>query len=130
MAIRTDWHRVVAFAGVGEYAATLPKGSHVLIQGTLRSREYEKDGVKQRAFELRADTIGKLDRVVRKQNGDPIRIPSDRASRSPSQLSSGYRTSRQQGRSRCATQSLVLCEFSRNVTDPFIPTQAETANVF
>ena len=68
---RTDWHRVVAFAGVGEYAATLPKGSHVLIQGTLRSREYEKDGVKRCVFELRADTIGKLDRAVRKQNGDP-----------------------------------------------------------
>ncbi|MGH9632072.1 MAG: single-stranded DNA-binding protein [Bryobacteraceae bacterium] len=68
---RTDWHRVVAVAGVGEYAATLPKGSHVLVQGTLRSREYEKDGVKHRVFELRADTIGKLDRAVRKQNGDP-----------------------------------------------------------
>jgi single-strand DNA-binding protein len=68
---RTDWHRVVAFAAVGEYAATLPKGSHVLVQGTLRSREYEKDGVKHRVFELRADTIGKLDRAVRKQNGDP-----------------------------------------------------------
>jgi single-strand DNA-binding protein len=68
---RTDWHRVVAFAGVGEYAATLPKGSHVLVQGTLRSREYEKNGVKHRVCELRADTIGKLDRAVRKQNGDP-----------------------------------------------------------
>jgi single-strand DNA-binding protein len=61
----------VSFAGVAEYAATLPKGSHVLVQGTLRSREYEKDGVKHRVFELRADTIGKLDRAVHKQNGDP-----------------------------------------------------------
>ena len=34
-------------------------------------REYEKDGVKHRVFELRAETIGKLDRAVRKQNGDP-----------------------------------------------------------
>ena len=42
----------------------------MLVQGTLRSREYDKDGVKHRVFELRADTIGKLDRAVRKQNGD------------------------------------------------------------
>jgi hypothetical protein len=42
-----------------------------LVQGTLRSREYEKDGVKHHVFELRADTVGKLDRPVRKQNGDP-----------------------------------------------------------
>jgi hypothetical protein len=32
------------------------------VQGSLRSREYETDGAKQRMMELRADTIGKLDR--------------------------------------------------------------------
>jgi hypothetical protein len=45
----------------------------VLVQGTLRSREYEKDGVKHRVYEHRADTIGKLDRAVRKHNGDAAR---------------------------------------------------------
>jgi len=33
------------------------------VQGPVRSREYEKDGVKHRVFELRADTIGKLNRA-------------------------------------------------------------------
>jgi single-stranded DNA-binding protein len=43
------------------------KGSHVLVQGALRSREYEKDGVKHRVVELRPDRIGKLDRAVRRE---------------------------------------------------------------
>ena len=66
---RTEWHRVVAFGKLGEYAKTLAKGSHVLVQGALRSREYEKDGVKHRVVELRADSIGKLDRAVRREEG-------------------------------------------------------------
>ena len=68
---RTEWHRVVAFGKLAEYARTLVKGSHVLIQGALRSREYEKDGVKHRIVELRADSIGKLDRAVRREEGEP-----------------------------------------------------------
>ncbi len=43
---------------------------HVMVQGSVRTREYEKDGIKQRVFELRADSIGKLDRAERKQEGD------------------------------------------------------------
>jgi single-stranded DNA-binding protein len=61
----------VAFGKLGEYAKTLAKGSLVLVQGALRSREYEKDGVKHRVVELRADSIGKLDRAVRRQEGEP-----------------------------------------------------------
>jgi single-strand DNA-binding protein len=67
---RTEWHRVVAFGKLAEYAKTLPKGSHLLVQGPLRSREYEKDGLKLRVTELRADSIGKLDRAVRREDGD------------------------------------------------------------
>jgi hypothetical protein len=40
----------------------------VLVQGAVRSREYEKEGVKHRVFELRADTIGKLDRAERQES--------------------------------------------------------------
>ena len=69
---RTEWHRVVAFGKLAEYAKTLPKGSHVLIQGSLRSREYDREGVKHRALELRADSIGKLDRAVRREASDTV----------------------------------------------------------
>jgi len=62
---RPTWHRVVLYAALAEYARTLTKGSLVLVQGAVRSREYEKDGLKHRVFEVRAETIGKLDRAER-----------------------------------------------------------------
>jgi single-strand DNA-binding protein len=61
----TEWHRIVAFRKFAEYAKTLTKGTHVMVQGLLRSREYEKDGVSRRVSEVRAETIAKLDRVQR-----------------------------------------------------------------
>jgi single-strand DNA-binding protein len=61
----TEWHRIVAFGKLAEYAKTLTKGTHVMVQGSLRSREYEKDGVSRRVCEVRAETIAKLDRVQR-----------------------------------------------------------------
>jgi single-stranded DNA-binding protein len=60
----------VTFGKLAEYARTLGKGSHVMIQGVVRTREYERDGLKQRVFELRADTIGKLDRAERRQDNE------------------------------------------------------------
>jgi len=32
---------------LADFAATLKKGAHVQVEGELRGREYEKDGVKQ-----------------------------------------------------------------------------------
>ena len=68
---RTEWHRVVCFGGKwAEYARTVARGSHVMVQGSVRTREYDKDGVKQRVFELRAESIGKLDRAERREPGE------------------------------------------------------------
>ena len=67
---RTEWHRVVTFGKLAEYARTLAKGSHLMVQGAVRSREYQRDGVKHRVFELRADTIAKLDRAERRHESD------------------------------------------------------------
>ena len=74
---RTVWHRVVTFGALAEYAQTLSKGSHLMVQGPVRSREYERDGVKHRIFELRADTIAKLDRAVRRRDADSDADVSD-----------------------------------------------------
>ncbi len=49
-----------------EFARTLMKGSHVMVQGAVRTRAYEGDGVKHRVVEVRADTVGKLDRAERR----------------------------------------------------------------
>jgi single-strand DNA-binding protein len=74
---RTEWHRVVGFGKLAEYARTLTKGSHLMVQGTVRSREYERDGLKHRVFELRADTIAKLDRAERRHENDVEDDPSE-----------------------------------------------------
>ena len=42
----------------------------MLVQGAVRTREYERDGLKHRIVELRADAIGKLDRAERRREGD------------------------------------------------------------
>ena len=73
---RTDWHRVVAFGKLAEYAKTLAKGTHVLVQGALRCREYEKDGVSHRVYELRADAIAKLDRAERRDERETESLDS------------------------------------------------------
>jgi single-strand DNA-binding protein len=70
---RSDWHRCVTFGKLAEFAGTLTKGAHVAIEGELRSREYtrevtvgaEKTTINQRAWEIRVDTILKLDRGAR-----------------------------------------------------------------
>jgi len=68
---RTEWHRCLAFGKLGEFAASLRKGAHVQIEGELRSREYEKDGLSHRVFECRVESIPKLGRAVRQEGPDP-----------------------------------------------------------
>ncbi|HKD04874.1 MAG TPA: single-stranded DNA-binding protein [Bryobacteraceae bacterium] len=63
---RTEWHRCVAFGKLGEFAASLKKGAHVQVEGELRSREYDKDGVKHKVFDCRLESILKLDRAARR----------------------------------------------------------------
>ena len=45
----------------------------MMVQGAVRTREYERDGIRQRITEVRADSIGKLDRAERRteSEGDP-----------------------------------------------------------
>ena len=51
---KTEWHRVVIFseglAGIAENY--LRKGSKVYIEGSLQTREYEKDGIKRYSTEV------------------------------------------------------------------------------
>ncbi len=69
---RTEWHRCVVFSGLWEFASTLTKGTHVQVEGELRSREYvpkkagsksKKAEPKQRVWEIRVSSILKLDRA-------------------------------------------------------------------
>jgi single-strand DNA-binding protein len=69
---RTEWHRAVVWGEkFADFAATLKKGSHVQIEGPLRSREYQQDGVTHRVFECKAESILKLDRAEREDAPTP-----------------------------------------------------------
>src|SRR5258707_15765552 len=66
---KTEWHRVVAWNGLGEYAATkLRKGDHIYVEGSLVSSTYEKEfgkgkskiTVPFKAWQGKADSIRKL----------------------------------------------------------------------
>ena len=61
----TEWHRCVVFGKLSEFAGTLKKGAHIQVEGELRSREYDskKTDSKQRIWEIKVDSILKLDRV-------------------------------------------------------------------
>lgn len=59
---RTEWHRVVFFNRLAEIAGEyLKKGSKVYIEGALRTREWEKDGVKRYTTEIVASEMQMLD---------------------------------------------------------------------
>jgi single-strand DNA-binding protein len=67
---RTEWHDVVAWGNLADYAATFKKGSHVRVEGELRSREYEKDGATHRIWEIIAGSILSLRSGQRYTNTD------------------------------------------------------------
>jgi single-strand DNA-binding protein len=61
----TEWHRCVVFGKLAEFAGTLKKGAHLQVEGELRSREYDskKAGTKQTSWEIRLNSVLKLDRA-------------------------------------------------------------------
>jgi single-strand DNA-binding protein len=61
----TEWHRCVVFGKLSEFGSTLKKGAHIQVEGELRSREYDnkKTDTKLRIWEIKVDSILKLDRA-------------------------------------------------------------------
>ena len=57
---KTEWHRCYAWEKLAEKAAMLKKGETVQVEGTLTSREYEKDGVKRQAWEVRITDLVRI----------------------------------------------------------------------
>ena len=55
---RTEWHRIQVWGKLGAYAAAFKKGSHLCVEGELRSREYETEaGTKVRTYDIVANSI-------------------------------------------------------------------------
>jgi len=52
---KTEWHRIVAFGRLGEICGEyLSKGKQVYIEGKLRTRSWEKDGITRYTTEIEA----------------------------------------------------------------------------
>jgi single-strand DNA-binding protein len=61
---RTEWHRIVAWAKLGEICSEyLQKGSPVFIEGRIRTRDWEtQDGERRQTTEIHAITVQFLGR--------------------------------------------------------------------
>jgi single-strand DNA-binding protein len=54
----TEWHRISAFGKLAEICGQyLKKGSTVYIEGSIKTRKYQKDGVDHYSTEIRADRM-------------------------------------------------------------------------
>jgi single-strand DNA-binding protein len=58
---RTEWHNLIVFGKLAEFAGKLKKGAHIQIEGKIQHAEYK--GVKTDT--IRVTSILKLDRVER-----------------------------------------------------------------
>ncbi len=60
---QTEWHNIVAWRGLAEITEKyLKKGSKVYVEGKLRTRKWEKDGIDRYTTEIMADEMTLLDR--------------------------------------------------------------------
>jgi single-strand DNA-binding protein len=84
---KTEWHRCVAFRKLGEIIGEYcKKGSHVYIEGKLRTRSYEKDGSKRYVTEVHADELRMLGNKDQHQGS---RIPTAEPPQSHAAAGSG-----------------------------------------
>jgi single-strand DNA-binding protein len=76
---RTEWHRVISWNKLAEWAGTLQKGAYIEVEGELRYREYtpaESDR-SLRVAEIHAQSILALDRPDRQPVSVPESAPAD-----------------------------------------------------
>jgi len=79
---KTEWHRVVFFNKLAEIVNEyVRKGSKIYIEGSLRTRSWEQDGVTKYATEIVANEMQLLD----SRNGGPAAVQSNDAPARPQQ---------------------------------------------
>lgn len=76
----TEWHNIVAYRKLGEIAARLiKKGSHVHVHGSIKTRQWDKDGVKHYKTEIEINKLIMLDKktgeIVQSASGEDTDLP-------------------------------------------------------
>ena len=77
---QTEWHRVVVWRGLAEVVEKyVKKGSKVYVEGKLRTRKWEKDGIDRYTTEIQADNLTMLDRPNTGDGGAQASAPRQQA---------------------------------------------------
>ncbi len=77
----TDWHSVVLWEGLAERAHKfLKKGSKVYIEGKIKTRSYEKDGITKFVTEIRATNLILMGERVGNETGERFHSDSESVS--------------------------------------------------
>jgi single-strand DNA-binding protein len=79
---RTEWHKVVFYKKLAEIAAQFcKKGSKLYVEGSLRTRSWEQDGVKRYSTEIIASELQMLD--GKPQEATPVPRPQHKQAVQP-----------------------------------------------
>jgi single-strand DNA-binding protein len=78
---KTEWHRISMFGKIAEIAGEYArKGQQVYVEGKLRTREYEKDGVKHYATEVIVEFDGVFQLLGKPNEGGQANSPAPQPS--------------------------------------------------
>jgi single-strand DNA-binding protein len=76
---QTEWHNIVVWRGLAEVAEKyLRKGSQIYLEGKIKTRSYEQDGIKKYITEIYGDNFTMLG--GRREGGE---VPNDHVSQPP-----------------------------------------------
>lgn len=86
---KTEWHKIVAFGKLGEICGQyLRKGSKVLVEGKLETKEYtDKEGIKRYSTEVKISEMKMLDSAPANANQS---APQQQAQPQQGQKQQGY----------------------------------------
>lgn len=74
---QTEWHNIVLWRGLAEVAEKyVRKGNKLYIEGKIRTRNYEENGVKKYFTEIIADSMTMLGGGPRQNEGSAAETPS------------------------------------------------------
>ncbi len=77
---QTEWHRVVVWRGLADVVEKyVKKGSKVYVEGKLRTRKWEKDGIERYSTEVQADSMTMLDRPTTGDGAPQATAPRQQA---------------------------------------------------
>ena len=114
---RTEWHRVVIFGKLAEIASQyLHKGSKVYIEGSLRTSQYEKDGITRYSTDVIARELLMLDSRSDSQ-GSSYNQPNQQPRQQPTQQPA-FQQSAQPAQQALSQSQQPQQQASQNVKTP------------